>query len=139
MPSTRGRSKTPCPDEAQQPEPPSDDATAERLQGGKVRRGRAPVATAGDDVPGRDVQEDPTADRGLTARDRVVPEDVEEDRGDHTHDLEEAVADPTKGPREEADDHESMHPAAGEVADRAGRELEELLENHAVVIQREDS
>ncbi|KAK6025309.1 hypothetical protein OSTOST_08799 [Ostertagia ostertagi] len=136
MPSTRRRSKTPCPDEAQQPEPVADDATAERLQGGKARRGRAPVATADDDVPDRDAREDPAADRGLAARDqRVAPEDVEEDRGDRAHDLEEAVADPAEGPREKADDHESMLPVAG----RAGTELEELLEIHAVVIQREDS
>ncbi|KAK6009656.1 hypothetical protein OSTOST_25405 [Ostertagia ostertagi] len=138
MPSTRRRSKTPCPDEAQQPEPVADDATAERLQGGKARRG------------GRRRRKSSSRGHSRRRRSRIatlekIPQpievspleikDVEEDRGDRAHDLEEAVADPAEGPREKADDHESMLPVAG----RAGTELEELLEIHAVVIQREDS
>ncbi|KAK5975929.1 hypothetical protein GCK32_002407 [Trichostrongylus colubriformis] len=169
MHSTRRRSKGPSPDENQEPENKSEEATTERLQGGRTRvdlhkyiylfqevavaeseqsgylastaaldqlrnmcfSGRAHEGTADDDDQGRDVREDLIADRSLAARDPVAPDEEGEDRA---HDLEEAVADLTRGlVQEEAADHAGVDP--GEATNRAGERQLEIV----VATRREDS
>ncbi|KAK6051457.1 hypothetical protein COOONC_11038 [Cooperia oncophora] len=120
-------------EEPQEPEP-KQEAPAERAQGGKARRGQALAATAGKHVPDRDVQEADLAARGH----RVVPGDVEEDRGeeDQTRNPEEAAADPVEVVGEEAGDHEGVHPVESEVAGHA--KLEELHDHEDHAVQREE-